>query len=64
MAELAAPIAECLACGHEQPLAAFREGTNVGICRECRDLALPNRGPCSPVRDCGCWHRSMREDDE
>jgi hypothetical protein len=59
LAANAAPIASCLLCGHEQPLAVYREGTTTGVCSECRDLAAPNRGPCSPARDCACWHRSV-----
>jgi len=56
-----APIMACLLCGHELPLALYREGTNIGVCKACRDLAAPNRGPCSPERDCGCWHRATWE---
>ena len=54
---ISAPVAECLCCGHIHTLAVWRDGTNVGVCRSCRDAALSLRGPCSTERGCLCQPR-------
>lgn len=42
----------CIACAHHKPLGLWRRERGQtppepeGLCFECRDLALPARGPC------------------
>lgn len=48
-----ARVAECLICGHVKPLAVWKgERPDIGVCRECRDLAATLRGPCSEACSC------------
>jgi hypothetical protein len=49
----------CIACAHYFPNLALHlddahGGPHIGLCKECRDLAEPNRGPCSLQRGCIC----------
>jgi hypothetical protein len=52
------PYGECLCCGHVLPLGVWKDAPlsdiEVGVCVACRDLAMPNRGPCSSERGCRC----------
>lgn len=39
MGEVDPPQAECLICGHVKPLGVWKDGTEIGVCIECRDKA-------------------------
>ena len=56
------PVAECLACGHDLPLAVWKDApfadVTHGLCEPCRDAAAHLRGPCSPERGCSCERRA------